>query len=127
MKIVDVFPGIDENTNKIDQETDNRHELVRWGVMRGRFRDSFSKPAPFKPNEPTEVKFQLYDVLHDFKRGHKLQIQIQSSMFPFLDMNPQNYVENIFEANESDFVKAFHRVYRTEDMPSHIEFTVLDK
>lgn len=127
VKIVDVFPGVDENTNKVDRETDNRHELVRWGIIRGRFRNSFSEPVAFTPNKPTEVKFQLYDVLHDFKRGHKLQIQVQSSMFPFMDMNPQKYVENIFEADDSDFVKAFHRVYRTEDMPSNISFTVLDK
>ena len=127
VKIVDVFPGVDENTNKVDRETDNRHELVRWGIIRGRFRNSFSEPEAFTPNSPTEVKFQLYDVLHDFKRGHKLQIQVQSSMFPFMDMNPQKYVENIFEADDSDFVKAFHRVYRTEDMPSNISFTVLEK
>ncbi len=127
VKIVDVFPGVDENTNTVDRETDNRHELVRWGIIRGRFRNSFSEPVAFTPNKPTEVKFQLYDVLHDFKRGHKLQIQVQSSMFPFMDMNPQKYVENIFEADDSDFVKAFHRVYRTEDMPSNISFTVLDK
>jgi putative CocE/NonD family hydrolase len=127
VKIVDVFPGIDENTNKLAGDTDNRHELVRWGVIRGRFRDSFSQPKPFKPGEPTLVKFQLYDVLHNFKRGHKLQIQIQSSMFPFLDMNPQKYVDNIFEADDSDFVKAFHRVYHTENMPSKIEFTTLNQ
>lgn len=127
VKIVDVFPGVDENTNKVDRETDNHHELVRWGFIRGRFHNSFSEPVAFTPNKPTEVKFQLYDVLHDFKRGHKLQIQVQSSMFPFMDMNPQKYVENIFEADDSDFVKAFHRVYRTDDMPSNISFTVLDK
>lgn len=127
VKIVDVFPGLDENTNKVDQETDNRHELVRWGVLRGRFRESFSEPVPFKSNEPTRITFQLYDVLHDFKRGHKLQIQIQSSMFPFLDMNPQKYVGNIFEADDTDFVKALHRVYRSEDKASHISFAVLDK
>ena len=127
VKIVDVFPGVDENTNKVAGETDNRHELVRWGIIRGRFRNSFSEPEAFTSGQPTQVKFELYDVLHDFKRGHKLQIQVQSSMFPFMDMNPQKYVENIFEADDSDFVKAFHRVYRTEALPSHIAFSVLDK
>ena len=125
VKLVDVFPSIDENTNKADMERGNRHELVRWGVLRGRFRDSMSEPKAFVPNQPTEVGFELYDVLHTFKRGHKLQIQIQSSMFPFLDINPQNYVENIFNAKESDFTKATHKIYHNSEYPSSISFNVL--
>jgi putative CocE/NonD family hydrolase len=126
VKLVDVFPGSDFNTNKTDSKTGNRHELVRWGVIRGRFRNSYSKPEPFNSNHPTQVKFDLYDVLHTIKRGHKLQIQIQSSMFPFIDRNPQNYVDNIFEAKESDFVKATHKVYHSEKYPSHVVIDILD-
>lgn len=126
VKLVDVFPGKDENTDKVDKTTGNRHELVRWGVIRGRFRESMSDPKPFEPNKPTQVKFDLYDVLHTFKRGHKLQIQIQSSMFPFIDVNPQKYVENIFEAEEADFVKAFHSIHHTQRYPSAIHFRTLN-
>ena len=72
------------------------------------------------------IKFDLYDVLHTFKRGHKLQIQIQSSMFPFLDINPQKYVENIFEAKESDFSKAFHTLYHNAEYPSRIQFSTIN-
>ena len=122
VKLVDVFPSIDDNTNKADMDRGNRHELVRWGVIRGRFRESMSEPVAFVPNKPAEVAFELYDVLHTFKRGHKLQIQIQSSMFPFIDMNPQNYVENIFEAKESDFTKALHTIYHDENHQSAISF-----
>ena len=85
-----------------------------------------SEPVPFTPGEPTKVRFDLYDVLHTFKRGHKLQIQIQSSMFPFIDMNPQNYVENIFAAEQCDFVKAFHIIYHNAQYPSAIHFSTLD-
>lgn len=126
VKLVDVFPGMDDNTNKVDKTTGNRHELVRWNVIRGRFRDSMSDPKPFVANQPTEVKFDLYDVLHTFKRGHKLQIQIQSSMFPFIDINPQNYVENIFEAEQDDFVKAIHTIHHSAQYPSSIQFETLD-
>ena len=125
VKLVDVFPGKDENEDKVDQAQGNRHELVRWGVLRGRFRESMSQPKPFEPNKPTPVKFELYDVLHTFKRGHKLQIQIQSSFFPFIDMNPQNYVENIFEAEATDFVSAMHTIYHSAEYPSAIRFTTL--
>lgn len=125
VKVVDVFPSIDENSNKVDKARGNRHELVRWGVLRGRFRESMSEPKAFVPNSPTKIEFELYDLLHTFKRGHKLQIQIQSSMFPFIDMNPQNYVENIFEAKESDFTKALHTIYHDKDHQSAIHFKTL--
>lgn len=122
VKLVDVFPGVDETSNKVDKTTGNRHELVRWGIIRGRFRNSMSLPEPFIPNKPTQVKFELLDVLHTIKRGHKLQIQVQSSMFPFMDMNPQNYVDNIFKATEQDYIKAEHRIYHSDKYPSSIEF-----
>jgi len=125
VKLIDVFPGKDINDDKVDKDTGNRHELVRWGVMRGRFRNSMSQPEPFESNKPTQVKFELYDVLHTIKRGHKLQIQIQSSMFPFLDRNPQKYVDNIFEATEEDFVTAIHKVYHNKKHPSSISFNIL--
>ena len=126
VKLVDVFPGKDANTNDIDADTGNRHELVRWHVMRGRFRNDMSKPEPFEPNKPTLVRFELLDVLHTIKRGHRLQIQVQSSMFPFIDMNPQKYVDNIFKAKAEDFVKAEHKLYHSEQYPSSIEFKLID-
>ncbi|WP_286272263.1 CocE/NonD family hydrolase [Thalassotalea hakodatensis] len=125
VKLVDVFPAKSENSNKLDKKLGNRHELVRWGSIRGRFRDSMSDPKPFTANEVTPVNFELYDVMHTFKRGHKLQIMVQSSMFPFLDRNPQNYVDNIFKATEADFVKADHRIYHQADQASSIEISVL--
>ena len=126
VKIVDVHPGKDENTNKVDKVTGDRHQLVRWGVMRGRFRDDMSNPKPFKAGQPTLVEFDIEDLLHTIKRGHHLQIQIQSSFFPFLDRNPQTYVDNIFAAKAADFVKATHKIYHNDKHQSTIEFGVLD-
>jgi len=125
VKLVDVFPGKNENTDKLDMERGNRHELVRWGSIRGRFRESVSEPKPFTPDEVTTVKFELYDVLHTFKRGHKIQIQVQSTMFPFLDRNPQKYVDNIFNAEEKDFIKATHRLYHNDKDVSSVEVSIL--
>ena len=125
VKLVDVHPGQDFNTNKADENAGHRHQLVRWGNIRGRFRDSMSHPKPFTPNEPTLVKFKLYDVLHTIKKGHSLQIQVQSSFFPFIDINPQRYVDSIFEAKAEDFVKATHKIYHNEQYPSSVTFAVL--
>ena len=96
--------------------------MVRSEVMRGRFRNSFSNPEPFVPNQKTDVAIKLQDVFHTIKKGHKLQVQVQSTWFPLIDLNPQTYVDNIFEANESDFKTQTHTVFTD----SSVEFSVLE-
>lgn len=115
VKLIDVYPQDHPN---YDHNPDNivmggYQQLVRHEVFRGRFRNSFEKPEPFKPNEVTDVNFPLQDVLHTFKKGHKMMIQIHSTWFPYIDRNPQKYVDNIYKANEADFVKATIKVYGT--------------
>ena len=103
----------------------NYHLMVRSEVMRGKFRNSFSYPKPFKPNKPTnvntDVTIKLQDIFHTFKKGHNLQIQIQSTWFPLIDLNPQTFVPNIYKAKERDFKTQTHTVFTS----SSIEFTVL--
>jgi len=84
--------------------------LVRGEVMRGKFRDSFEQPTPFKPGEPARVRFSLPDVSHTFRAGHRIMVQIQSSWFPLTDRNPQVFVD-IPKAKSTDFKKATERVY----------------
>ncbi len=95
-------------------------QLVRGDVMRGRFRNSLSAPEPFVPNRPIAVNFRLQDIAHTFRTGHAIMIQIQSTWFPLVDRNPQTFVE-IATAKEADFQKATQRIYRTRELPSHLE------
>jgi putative CocE/NonD family hydrolase len=113
VKVIDIFPGDAEDTEEVQDhlKMSNYHMMVRSEVMRGRFRNSFSNPEPFEPNKKTDVTIELQDINHTFKKGHKLQIQIQSSWFPLIDMNPQTYVDNIFEAKKEDFKKQTHTVF----------------
>ena len=98
--------------------------LVRGEIMRGKFRNSFETPIPFKPGKIETVKFDLPDIAHTFKKGHKLMIQVQSSWFPLADRNPQKFM-NIYEATESDFQKATIRVYHDSANPSTIFLPVI--
>ncbi|MBC8154057.1 MAG: CocE/NonD family hydrolase [Bacteroidetes bacterium] len=124
VKLVDVYPPDEPNHAYMPNKNitlGNYQQMVRSEVMRGRFRNSFEKPEPFKPGEVTDVTFRLQDVMHTFKKGHRMMIQVQSTWFPLIDRNPQTYVENIFKADEKDFQKATHRIYGT----SAIEIQVL--
>ncbi len=98
--------------------------LVRGEIMRGKFRNSFETPTPFTPNKVEKVKFDLPDVAHTFKKGHRLMIQIQSSWFPLADRNPQKFV-NIYEADITDFQKATIRLYHNSDNASSISLPVM--
>ena len=88
--------------------------------MRGKFRNGLDKPEPFVPGSPTAVSFRLPDIEHTFRPGHRIMVQIQSTWFPLIDRNPQTFVD-IYSAKESDFQKATQHVYRSSEMPSHLE------
>jgi predicted acyl esterase len=102
----------------------NYQQLVRSEIIRGRYRNNVSKPEAFKPNQPTSVNVELQDVLHTFKKGHKLMVQIQSTCFPLADRNPQTFVP-VFQAKESDYQKATHRVYHGKAGASFLKVGVL--
>ena len=124
VKIIDVHPA-DEPAYEGMQDhlkMSNYHLMVRSEVLRGRFRNSFAEPEPFVANQKTDVNIKLQDVFHTIKKGHKLQVQVQSTWFPLIDLNPQTYIDNIFNADESDFKTQTHTVFTD----SSIEFSVLE-
>ncbi len=131
VKLIDVYPsrepGYSTATRDQDEEDlGNVQRLVRGGVIRGRFRESFETPEPFVPGEVTNVQFELRDVLHTFKRGHRIMVQVQSTWFPFIDRNPQTFVPNIFEASDEDFVAVTNTVHHSSQYPSKVIVGVLN-
>lgn len=131
VKVIDVFPEdeprfVEDRPDRPEDDLRGTQRLVRGEVMRGRFRESYEDPEPFEPGVPTRVTFELHDVLHTFRRGHRVQVQVQSTWFPFVDRNPQSWVENIFEAEEDDFIPATHRVHRSPEHPSGVRVGVLE-
>ncbi len=128
VKLIDVFPDTVTNYPPNDKKVPmaGYQMLVRGEVMRGRFRESFEAPKAFQPGKVEEVSFDIPDVAHTFKRGHRIMIQVQNSWFPLVDRNPQKFV-NIYQCTASDFQKATHRVYHDAKRPSHVKVLVLGK
>jgi uncharacterized protein len=117
VKLIDVYP--DDSLDSDDEHMGGFQQLVRGEVFRGRFRNSFSDPEPFVPGQIATVHYRMPDIFHEFRKGHRIMIQVQSSWFPLVDRNPQQFV-NIYQAKESDFKKATQRVYRSKSAPSFI-------
>ena len=98
--------------------------LVRSEVMRGKYRNSFEKPEPFVPGQIEKVVIKLPDVAHTFKKGHRLMVQVQSSWFPLVDRNPQQFL-NIYTCSDQDFIKSDIRLYHNNSNPSWLSLPVL--
>ena len=94
--------------------------LVSGEVLRARFRRSFEKPKPVVPGEVAEYTIDLHWNHHCFRKGHKIMVQVQSTWFPVYDRNPQKFVENIYKASDSDYIKATQKIYRSREAPSSI-------
>ena len=121
VKLIDVYPNFDPKNILM-----SGYQLpVAMEVFRGRFRKSFSKPEALIPNKPEEFVIDLHEINHTFLKGHRIMIQVQSTWFPVIDRNPQKFVPNIFEAKESDYIKAKHTIYFTAKYPTHIELPVM--
>jgi putative CocE/NonD family hydrolase len=125
VKLIDVFPdSAGASSDKDNSKLRGYQMMVRGDILRGKYRNSFSNPEPFIPGKVTKISFPLQDILHTFKKGHRIMVQIQSSWFPLADRNPQKF-ENIYFAKDSDFQKATQRVYRSIQYPSSISVQVL--
>jgi uncharacterized protein len=126
VKLIDVASESqkDPEPNPTSVKLGGYQQLVRAEVMRGKFRDSLELPAPFKPGEKTRVKFTLPDISHVFRPGHRMMIQVQSTWFPLVDLNPQIFTD-IYAAKKSDFRKATQTVHRETGALSRITLRVL--
>ncbi|MGY4539708.1 putative CocE/NonD family hydrolase [Mucilaginibacter sp. UYNi724] len=114
VKLVDVYPADEPNNPYMPNKNiilSNYQQMVRSQIMPARFRDGFEKAIPMVANQKTDVNFHLNDVLHTFKKGHRIMIQVQSTSFPLYARNPQKFVENPYKAEATDYQKATHTVF----------------
>ena len=126
VKLIDVFPEDEPNITNAPPgfQMAGYQRLVRAEVMRGKFRNSYEKPAAFIPGKITSVKFDLNDVAHTFKKVHRIMVQVQSSWFPLIDRNPQKFM-HIPSASEKDFQKAVIKIYHDAIHSSSVVLPVL--
>ncbi len=121
VKLIDVYPGIVPS-----EPTMGGYELsISLDIFRGRYRRSFEHPEAIAPNEPLLYHFGLPTVNHVFLPGHRVMVQIQSSLFPLYDRNPQTFVPNIFDAKTADYQKATQRVWHAPGKASFISIPVV--
>jgi putative CocE/NonD family hydrolase len=126
VKVVDVYPDSAKNNQYTAKGTymSNYEQMVRSEAMRGKFRNGFDEPEAFVPGKVTPVNFELQDVLHTFKKGHRIMVQVQSTWFPLIDRNTQQF-QDIMKAKDGDFKKETHKVYTSKEHPSYLKVRVM--
>jgi len=122
VKLIDVYP----EKYAPDPKMSGYQLMIAGDVLRGRYRNGFEKPEPIQPDSVTryEIGFPAND--HVFLKGHRIMVQVQSTWFPVIDRNPQQFVTNIFLAKESDFQRATQRVFRSGKNASYIAVPVVE-
>ncbi|WP_438862890.1 CocE/NonD family hydrolase [Neptunicella sp.] len=129
VKLVDVYPNTTTEGPRqgaVGPEMAGFELPIGIEIFRGRYVHGFDKPAPLKPGKVEHYQFALPNVDHVFLPGHKLMVQVQSSLFPLYDRNPQSYVENIFYAKPQDYKKATISVYHSTKAPSNVELPIVE-
>jgi hypothetical protein len=127
VKLIDVYPSDapDNQPNPCSVRMGDFQMLLAGEVFRSKYRNSFENPEPLVPGEITKIEFDLRDKSHCFGRGHRIMVQIQSTWFPVIDRNPQVFCD-IYHAEEEDFQKATHSVYRSRKYPSHLKLLLIE-
>ncbi len=130
VKLIDVYPNEStEGTSQgaLDAGTPGMELPIGIEIFRGRYVHGFDKPQALTPGKVEEYKFGLPNVDHVFLPGHKIMIQVQSSLFPLYDRNPQTYVDNIFNAKPTDYKAATQSVYHSATAASSIVLPIADQ
>lgn len=127
LKVIDVYPDTAHNNKftKAGESMSGYEQMVRSEAFRGKYRNSLEKPEPFIPGKISLVNFELQDILHTFKKGHRLMVQIQSSWFPLIDRNPQQFM-NIMKAVPGDFKTSINTIHTERDNPSYVRIQIIN-
>ena len=121
VKVIDVYPA----ENATDPKMGGYQLPISLDIFRGRYRDSFAHPSAIPANKVQHYRFRLPTVNHVFQPGHRVMVQVQSTLFPLYDRNPQTYVPNIFFAKPADYRKATVTLRRGGATPSAVLLPVV--
>ncbi|HEX4005366.1 MAG TPA: CocE/NonD family hydrolase [Acidobacteriaceae bacterium] len=121
VKVIDVYPGTTPNDPGM-----GGYELpISLDIFRGRYRTSFSDPQAITPNQALLYQFGLPTVNHVFLPGHRIMVQVQSTLFPLYDRNPQTFVPNIFNAKPGDYRTVTERIWHAPGTASFVDLPVV--
>jgi len=118
VKLIDEYPETETAVTATNGQPDMAgcQLIINAEIFRGRYRRSFEHAEAIPANKVLEYRFSLHAADHTFLKGHRIEVQVQSTWFPLYDRNPQKFVANIMTASPGDFSKATQRIYSTSHL-----------
>jgi putative CocE/NonD family hydrolase len=111
VKLVDVYP--DGTAYNIDDT-----------ILRARYRDGYDKEVFMKPGEIYEIHPTPMSTSYQFKKGHRIRVEVASSKFPQYMRNLNTGSNNY---DETEGVVAHNTIHHTPEQPSHIMLPIMPR
>lgn len=112
-KLVDVYP-------------DGRSEIITDGILRMRYRESFTAPALMEEGQVYEIRIHLGSTSNVFKAGHSIRLEVSSSNFPRFNRNTNTGGDMLSETQE-ELQKSINRVYHNHTRLSYLILPIIER
>jgi putative CocE/NonD family hydrolase len=106
----------------VDVHPNGYAQILKDGIIRARYRNSFKKQELLTPNKVYEYTIDLWSVSHVFQKGHRIQVEVSSSNFPKFDRNP-NTGHKFGE--DAELEQATQIIHHDNEFASHIILPVV--
>lgn len=126
VKLIDVFPDDYEVKSPRDPNIPmgGYQMMVRGEPFRAKYRRSWSRPEPMASGKVEQIDMTMPAVCHTFRKGHRIMVQVQSSWFPIVSLNPQTFTK-IFFAKPEEYIKTTQRLYLSGNNATRITLPVV--
>jgi putative CocE/NonD family hydrolase len=112
-KLVDVYP-------------DGTAMILTEGILRARYRNSFTEPELLDSDTIYELRLNLWATSNVFLPGHRIRLEVSSSNFPRFDRN-SNTGGDITSETVDQYRPAINRIFHDAAHPSHLLLPIIEQ
>lgn len=112
-KLVDVYP-------------DGRAIILTEGILRARYRNSFTDPELLEPETVYEIRLDLWATANVFLPGHRIRLEVSSSNFPRFDRN-SNTGGDIVSETADQYQPAINRIFHDAAHASRLILPIIER
>lgn len=117
-------PDTDFTATLVDVYPNGKAIHITEGIVRARFRDSYTAPTLIEPGVVYAYRIVLWETSNLFQAGHSIRLEVSSSNFPRFDRNQNTGNPAGLDAA---LQVAQQTVYHTAQYPSHLTLPIIPR
>jgi uncharacterized protein len=117
-------PDTDFTAKLVDVHPDGKAYNLCDGIIRARYRESFTDPQPIQPGKIYRYDIDLWVTSNLFQTGHRLRVEVSSSNFPRFDRNPNSGKPF---GTDTDLLTASQTIFHDAEHPSHLVLPLIPR